>query len=54
MTLDVPVLSSIKVPSLILTIGALIAVFRFKVGMLPVLASCSILGLLYGLATGVI
>lgn len=54
MTVDVPILSSVNIPSLILTVGALLAVFRFKIGMLPVLAACSILGLLYGLATGLI
>jgi chromate transporter len=54
MTLDVPVLPSVNVPSLVLTIGALLAVFRFKVGMIPVLAASAILGLLYGLATGAI
>jgi chromate transporter len=52
MRLDVPVLSSVKFPSLLLTLGALLAVFRFKVGMLTVLAACSLLGLIYGLATG--
>ncbi|TRC75138.1 chromate efflux transporter [Mesorhizobium sp. WSM4307] len=54
MNVDVPVLSSINIPSLVLTIGALLAVFRFKVGMLPVLAVCSVLGVLYGFATGAI
>jgi chromate transporter len=52
--LEVPVLNSVNIPSLVLTIGALLAVFRFKVGMLPVLAGCSIVGLLYGLATGAV
>ncbi|MGX7876529.1 chromate efflux transporter [Mesorhizobium sp. ORM6] len=52
MSVDVPVPSSVNIPSLVLTLGALLAVFRFKVGMLPVLAVCSVLGLLYGLATG--
>ncbi|MGO4668191.1 chromate efflux transporter [Bosea sp. 2RAB26] len=51
-TLDVPVLSSVNIPSLILTIGALLAVFRFKVGMIGVLAACSVLGVLYGFVTG--
>ena len=51
-TVDVPVLSSVNMPSLVLTLGALVAVFRFKIGMLPVLAGCSILGLLYGVASG--
>lgn len=52
MTVDVPVLSSVNIPSLVLTIGALLAVFRFKVGMIAVLAACSVLGVLYGFVTG--
>jgi chromate transporter len=52
MTVDVPVLSSVKIPSLVLTLSAMVAVFRFKIGMLPVLAACSLLGLLYGVAAG--
>ncbi|MBS3647328.1 chromate efflux transporter [Pseudaminobacter sp. 19-2017] len=52
MTVDVPVLSSVNVASLVLTLGAIVAVFRFKVGMLTVLAGCSILGLLYALLAG--
>ncbi|WP_395014990.1 chromate efflux transporter [Dongia sp.] len=51
-TLDVPVLSSVKLPSLVLTLGAMLAVFRYKVGMLKVLAVCSAIGLIYGLALG--
>ncbi|WBU64668.1 chromate efflux transporter [Paracoccus aerodenitrificans] len=49
MSVDAPVLSSVNVASLILTLGALIAVVRFKVGMLKVLAACSLAGLAYGL-----
>ncbi|MFC3726473.1 chromate efflux transporter [Neoaquamicrobium sediminum] len=49
MSVDAPVLSSVNVASLVLTLGALIAVFRFKVGMLKVLAACSLAGLAYGL-----
>ncbi|MCW2239306.1 chromate efflux transporter [Azospirillum canadense] len=45
-TLDVPVLSTLNLPSLVLTAGAMLAVFRFKVGMIPVLAACSAAGLL--------
>ncbi|TDW35036.1 chromate transporter [Rhizobium azibense] len=52
MTVDVPVLSSVNMASLVLTLGALLAVFRFKIGMIPVLAACSILGMLFGVATG--
>lgn len=50
--LDVPVLNSINIPSLVLTAGAMLAVFRFKVGMIQVLAACSVLGVLYGVVTG--
>lgn len=51
---DLPVLSSVNIPSLILTLGAIIAVFRYKVGMLLVLAACSIAGILYGALMGTI
>ncbi len=52
MTIDIPVLSTVNTPSLILTLAAAIAVFRFKIGMLPVLAGCSIIGMVYGMAVG--
>ena len=39
--------------SLALTVAALLAVFRFKVGMIPVLAACSTAGVLLYLVTGV-
>jgi len=53
LTLDVPVPASINLASLVLTLGALVAIFRFKVGMIPVLAACSIVGVLLYLAAGV-
>jgi chromate transporter len=52
MKIEVPVLSSINIPSLALTLGAMLAVFRFKIGMIPVLLACSVLGILYYLVTG--
>jgi chromate transporter len=52
MAVDVPVLSTINVPSLVLTLGAMLAMFRFKVGMIPVLAACSAAGILYDLVLG--
>ena len=52
LTLDVPRLASINLPSLVLTLGAILAVFRLKAGMIPVLAACSILGVLYYLGAG--
>jgi chromate transporter len=53
LTLDVPTLSSVNPASLALTAAALVAVFRFKVGMIPVLAACSAAGVLLYLVTGV-
>jgi chromate transporter len=52
MKIEAPVLSSANVPSLILTLGALLAVFRFKIGMITVLATCSAIGICYYLITG--
>jgi chromate transporter len=49
---DVPVLSSTNVPSLVLTVAALLAVFHFKIGMIKVLLACSSLGLLFYLIAG--
>ena len=37
-------LGTINVPSLVLAIGAVLAVFRFKVGMIPTLAVCAVFG----------
>jgi len=44
---DLPVPASLNLPALVLTIAALVAVFRFRVGALPVLAACAFAGLLY-------
>jgi chromate transporter len=52
LTLEAPVASTLNVTSLVLTAAAIVAMFRFKVGMIPVLAACSGAGLLYYLATG--
>lgn len=51
-TLDMPVLTSVNVPSLVLTLAAIVAVFRFKIGLLTVLAASALVGLIYGLAFG--
>ncbi|WP_379063515.1 chromate efflux transporter [Mesorhizobium sp. UC22_110] len=53
-TLDIPVLASVNPAALTLAVVALFAVFRFRIGMLWVLAGCSLLGVLYGLATGTV
>jgi len=50
MRIDVPVWSSVNVPALLLTAAALIAVFRFKAGPMPVIAGCAVAGMAYWLA----
>jgi chromate transporter len=38
----------------VLTLGALVAIFRFGIGMIPVLAACAALGVGYHLVGGAI
>ena len=45
LSLDVPVVSSIDLVALLLAAAALVAMFRFKVGVLPVLGACAVSGL---------
>jgi chromate transporter len=52
-TVEVPVLSTVDLPSLALALAAAIAIFRFKVGMIPVLLASSLAGIAYVLAFGV-
>ena len=52
MNVDVPRLASVNIPSLVLTLAASVAIFAFRVGMIPVLLACSGAGLLYYLVTG--
>jgi chromate transporter len=47
---DLPVPASLDWPALALCAAALVAVFRFRVGTMWVLAGCAAAGLLYGLA----
>ena len=47
---DVPILSSVSLPALLLTLAAMIAMFRFKAGAPTVIAGCGIAGLLIGAA----
>lgn len=46
-SLDVPMLASVNIPATLLSIGALIAVFRFRIGVLPVLGACAAIGAAY-------
>ena len=50
---DVPVLASLNPWALALSLAALVAVFRFRVGLIPTLAACSAAGILLHL-TGVV
>ena len=50
-SLEVPVLATLDLPALLLTAFAVLAIFRLKLGMIPVLAASAGLGLLYHLAT---
>jgi chromate transporter len=43
----VPVLASANIPSIVLAVAAAIAVFRFKFGMVPVLLSSSLAGVVF-------
>ena len=45
MSFDAPVLASVDPWALLLSAAAVIAMFRFKVGMIPTLAACSAAGL---------
>jgi chromate transporter len=47
-----PVWPTVQLPSLVLAAGAAIAMFRFKVGMLPTLAASALLGCGYFLLPG--
>ena len=49
---DMPVLASVDPWALVLSAAALVAIFRFKVGTMQVLAACSAAGILLYL-TGV-
>jgi chromate transporter len=50
MNLQVPVLSTLNVLAIVLAIAAVIALFRFKVGMIATLLGCSVAGVLMHLA----
>jgi chromate transporter len=50
LSFDAPMLTSVEVPALILSIAAATAIFRFKVGMLVVLAASCLTGILMRLA----
>jgi len=45
--LQVPVLGTANLPSLCIAMVALLALFRFKIGMIPTIAGCAALGVAY-------
>jgi chromate transporter len=49
MRFDAPVLASLNLPALILAAAALVAVFRYKLGTMWVLAGCAVAGIAYWL-----
>jgi chromate transporter len=51
LSFEVPAVASLNLPALILTAGAALAIFRFRVGALWTLGACTIVGLGWGLAT---
>ena len=44
---NLPELASVNAPALVLSLGAVVAMFRFKTGMIPTLLACSALGVVY-------
>ena len=51
-SVDLPVLSSVDWPSLVLATAAAVAIFRFKFGMIPVLLASAMAGVVFFLAMG--
>jgi chromate transporter len=50
---DLPIPDSVVIPGLVLTLAATVAIFRFRIGPMPVLASCAFAGVGYGFFLGV-
>src|SRR6266849_4216045 len=50
LSFDMPMLASVNLWALALSIAAIIAIFRFKVGMIPTLVACSAVGVVLHLA----
>jgi chromate transporter len=46
-SVELPILSSVDLPSLVLSVAAAVAIFRFKFGMIPVLLASSLAGVVY-------
>lgn len=53
-SVSAPILSSIDVPSAVLAVASAVAIFRFKLGMIPVLLASALSGMIYYLAIGAV
>jgi chromate transporter len=51
-SVDLPILASANIASMALAAAAAVAIFRFKVGMVPVLLAASLAGVVYALFLG--
>ena len=54
LSLPVPVLSSVSWPALVLAAACMVAIFRFRIGMLTVFAASSLAGVVYYLIAGTV
>lgn len=52
-TVGLPILATIDWPALVLSLGAILAMFHFKTGMIPTLAVCAALGVAFYFAIGI-
>jgi chromate transporter len=52
LVLDIPVLSSVVVPSLLLSVAAAIAIFRFRVSAITTLLVCAVIGIIWKALVG--
>jgi chromate transporter len=52
LVVEVPVLSSVAIPSLALSVAAAMAIFRFKVSAITVLLACAAIGVVWKVAMG--
>ncbi|MGQ0587924.1 MAG: chromate transporter, partial [Sphingosinicella sp.] len=51
---EAPILASVNWPALALTAAAALAIFRFRLGSLPVLLGCALAGIGYDFFSGMI
>ena len=51
---SLPIIATVNWPAVVLSLAAIVAMFRFKVGMIPTLAACSALGVAYYFAVGIL